>query len=336
VLRPDDEIVDIEVGNLKRFREDGIEQAVAPRRWANAIVPARGLMTITYTRQRAVFLAANAPGVYCPLVRIHRAQLLENRNQLFAFTMSDDALVIMEFEQASRRGSARPGSFVDRLVTARDAERAQLPAERREHLERIDLVVQAGSLGELWARPSGPVRAGLGDGAVLSGPGRDDSAGTKIDEDVWGRLAAIIWAAHELNREAFVARLRSFADEVELRGHQRAGLYLWYLLRNALGGKVGGRVPTDAELARISRDYAGKFSTVVDADRPLLEDTFRKVFERLPLTKQIGPGELLVLGSAAIGVLYGDPDAELSRMKPHLGSWWQKHAEKFHSQGVHR
>lgn len=162
------------------------------------------------------------------------------------------------------------------------------------------------------------------------------NADSVLDEEVWDRLIGIVTAAHEMDKASFVARARSFAEEVPLPGHQRAGLYLWYLLRNALGGKVGGRVPTDAELTRISRDYVARFSTVVDADRPILEDTFRHVFERAPLKKEITPGELLVLGPAALGVLYEDPDAELSRMKPHLNNWWRKHAEKFHSQGLLR
>ena len=156
------------------------------------------------------------------------------------------------------------------------------------------------------------------------------------DEEVWDHVAGMIRAARKMDREMFAARGRSFADEVKLPGHQRAGLYLWYLLRNALGGKVGGRVPTDAELARISRDYFARFSALVDADQAAMEDTFRKVFERAPLKEEISPGGLLVLGLAALGVLYEDPDAELGRMKPHLDRWWRKHAEKFHSQGLLR
>ncbi|HEX6452160.1 MAG TPA: hypothetical protein VF060_22205 [Trebonia sp.] len=259
-------------------------------------------------------------------------QLLENHNQLFAFTRVYDALTLMEFEQAN----VRQGGFVGRLVTHRDAERANLPAERREHLERIDLVMQTDSLGELWARPSGPVRIESDDVAAPSGPDQGGSAGARIDEDVWERLAGIIRAAHEMDREVFAALTRSFGTEVELRGHQRGGLYVWYLLRNALGGKVGERVPTDAELVRISHDYVGGFSAVTGAGRNVLEDLFWKVFERAPLTKEVGPGDLFVLGSASLGVLYESPDAELRRMKPHLTNWWQKHAGKFHSQGLVR
>jgi hypothetical protein len=162
------------------------------------------------------------------------------------------------------------------------------------------------------------------------------NADSVVDEEVWDRLTEMIRAAHELNREAFAVLTRSFADEMKLPRQQRAGLYLWYLLRNARGGMVGGRVPTDAELARISRDYFARFSAVVDADRPTIEDVFRKVFERAALKKEIGPGALLVLAPAALGVIYPDPDAELSRMKPHLNRWWQKHSEKYHSQGLLR
>jgi len=61
-------------------------------------------------------------------------------------------------------------------------------------------------------------------------------------------------------------------------GTKRAGLYLWYLLWNALGGKVGGRVPADAELAHISRDHFARFGALVDADRPILEDLFRSAW----------------------------------------------------------
>lgn len=162
------------------------------------------------------------------------------------------------------------------------------------------------------------------------------NADSVLDEDVWGRLVEIIAAAHESDKDTFLARAWSFSNEVKLPGKQRAGLYVWYLLRNALGGKVGGRVPTDAELAHLSRDYFAGFNALVDADRPILEDTFRKVFERAPLEKEIDPGELLVLAPAAIGVLYDDPDEELSRMKPHLTKWWQKHSAKYHSQGLLR
>lgn len=162
------------------------------------------------------------------------------------------------------------------------------------------------------------------------------NADNALDEGVWDRLTEIITAAHEMRRDSFFALTRSLVDEVVLSGQQRAGLYLWYLLRNALGRKAGGRGPTDAELAFIADDYFARFSVLVGTDVAVLEDLFRKVFERAPVKKEISPGELLVLAPAALGILYEDPGAELSRMKPRLNSWWQRYAEKFHSQGLLR
>ena len=155
-----------------------------------------------------------------------------------------------------------------------------------------------------------------------------------LEEEIWDRLVELIRAAHEMDLEVFQALQWTFAKEVKLPGQHRAGPFLWYLLRNALGGKVGGRAPTDAELELISRDYSARFGVLVKADRTVLEDTFRTVFERAPLKKEITPAELMVLAPAALGVLYEDPDAELSRMKPHLDRWWQKYSEKLRSQGL--
>jgi hypothetical protein len=162
------------------------------------------------------------------------------------------------------------------------------------------------------------------------------NADSVLDEEVWGRLTEIIQDADQLNREAFAAHGRSFGDEMKLPAQQRAGLYVWFMLRNALGGTVGGRVPTDAELAQISRDYFARISVLVDADQTTMEDVFRKVFERPPLKQEIGPAALLVLALAALGVIYPDPAVELSRIKPHLNRWWQKHSEKYHRQGLLR
>ena len=71
VLKPDDELLDIEVSNLRRYRDNGIDKAVTPKRWANVVPLTRGLMTITYTRQHALFLqvsawrATSGPGFTC-------------------------------------------------------------------------------------------------------------------------------------------------------------------------------------------------------------------------------------------------------------------------------
>jgi len=84
-----------------------------------------------------------------------------------------------------------------------------------------------------------------------------------LDEEIWDRLVELIKAAHAMDADTFRARQRSFAREVKLPGQHRA-----------LGGKVGGRVPTDAELELISHDYFLSFGALVNADRTVLEDTY--------------------------------------------------------------
>lgn len=155
-LRPYDVLLDLDVGKLKRLRSNGAEKAVARKGWLNTLPPTRGMMILTYTWQQALFLA-DGLGVNCPLVQIHRTQLLDNQNQLFAFTRDDGTLTILEFEPAGRAGrSAQPGRLVNQLLTTRDAVRAKLSAEERETLERIDLLVQRLSLDKLWAMPPAP------------------------------------------------------------------------------------------------------------------------------------------------------------------------------------
>src|SRR5215469_11259879 len=139
-LKPDDVLLDIEVGNLKRFRDNGLDKpVVTPKRWARAIPAARGIMTVTYTLEQVLFLS-DGLAVNCALIRVHRAQLLDDQHQLFAFAGRGSELVLLELDPASR-GSVRRARFQHRLLAYRDRERAKLPAEARQRLDRIDTVV---------------------------------------------------------------------------------------------------------------------------------------------------------------------------------------------------
>ena len=95
-------------------------------------------------------------------------------------------------------------------------------------------------------------------------------------------------------------------------------------------------MPSDVDLSRISRENFARFRILADVDQSILEDLFRKAFERPPLRKKISPGELLVLAPAALGVLYGDPDSELKAVKPRIVEWWKKYAEDFYREGLIR
>jgi hypothetical protein len=332
-LRPDDVLLDIEAGNLKRFKDNGTEKPVSRGGWANAVSLTRGLMTITYTRQRALFLSSGG-GVYCPLVCIHRAQLLENRNQLFAFTL-DGALAVMEFEQASRRGSTRPGSFIDQLVTVRDAERARLPAETRESLERIDLVVQTHSLGELWDRPSAPVSMEPDEVAALSGPERADSAGDGIDDVAWNRLGVLVTAASRRDAVGFAQTILWRPPGFGLAGHQRTGIYLLYLLSFRVRDVLQTGKPTTEQLRELAaRTYPALRQILSQAPQEHLEEALRTAFQMPALGAGIKPGEFGVLAAATLGLLLDDPEQYLAAIRPQAASWWQRNHASFVRQGL--
>jgi len=57
-LKPDDPLLDVEVGNLRRFRDNGVDKpVVTPKNWAGAIPAVRGLTTVTYTSLQCLFLS---------------------------------------------------------------------------------------------------------------------------------------------------------------------------------------------------------------------------------------------------------------------------------------
>jgi hypothetical protein len=50
--------------------------------------------------------------------------------------------------------------------------------------------------------------------------------------------------------------------------------------------------------------------------------------------RKVRGGMAVVMGSAALGVLLGDPETELTEMRPHLAAWWQAHADEFSDPNV--
>ena len=334
-LRPDDVLLDIEVGKLQRLRGNGIEKAVPRKGWTNALPLTRGMMISTYTRQQALFLA-DGLGVNCPLACIHRAQLLENRNQLFAFTRNDGALTILEFEPANRRGT-RPGSFVNQLVTIRDAERAKLPAEKRESLERIDLVVQTYSLEELWARPPAPASMEPDDVATLSRPERGDSTGDGIDDVAWNRLRAMVTAANRRDAVGYGQTVLWQPPDFGLAGHQRTGIYLLYLLWSRVREVLVLQTskPTTEQLHDLAvRTYPALQQILDLAPQEHLEEALRSAFQMPALGAGIKPGEFGVLAAATLGLLLDDPEQYLATLRPRVASWWERNHASFVRQGL--
>jgi hypothetical protein len=156
-----------------------------------------------------------------------------------------------------------------------------------------------------------------------------------IDQGVWDGLEEGILAAQRLDGQEYGRLMAAFSENVSLAGQQQAGLYVWYLLRNVVGGIAGG-MPSESFLHDISINHTGGFEKVAKADSSLLEDALRKVFELPPKVKDVGPGGLLFLAPAACGVLLADSGYELSVLKEKLNKWWMRSSNNFYNKGLRR
>lgn len=88
-----------------------------------------------------------------------------------------------------------------------------------------------------------------------------------FDEVIWDRICGLIDSAHDVDQKKYWALMQSLDAEFDLRRMQYAVLYLWILLRVALSGKVGGKVPTGDDFSRISSGCFANFPILTAADR---------------------------------------------------------------------
>lgn len=170
-------------------------------------------------------------------------------------------------------------------------------------------------------------------GAALPAGRKMESPAESVDEVAWSHLSGMIGAAHRLDHADYVARARALGAE-SLARQQRAGLYVWFLLRNAVGEVIEWRVPSDEDLERVARDHARGFRILTGGDAKALENVLRQAWRRSQREKKLTPGEMLVVGGAAIGLLCHDAGGSLNRMKPQLDEWWRKHAGDYLKGGL--
>jgi hypothetical protein len=333
-LKPSDALLDIEVGNLKRFRDNGIDKPVmTPKRWARAIPAARGIMTVTYTLEQVLFLS-DGLAFNCALIRVHRAQMLDDQRQLFALSGRSGELVLLELESASR-GNVQPGRFQDRLVAFRDQERAKLPAEDKQRLEQIDAVVEGQSIEDLWARPSAPIGMLPGDVDQLAGLGALTGQQDGIDEAAWNRLRLLAKAASRMDAGGYGETMMWAPPGFGLPGQHRTGVYLLYLLSFRVKEVLQTNHPTPEQLHNLAETTYPRFRAVLDRAQEMhLEETLRSAFEMPPVATGVTPGEFTVFAAAALGLLLDDPDRELALIRPRLASWWNRHHDSFVRQGL--
>jgi hypothetical protein len=332
-LKPDDVILDVEVGKLKRFRDNGVDTPIVTRNRLARVVPlARGLMNIAYTREQVLFLS-DGLAVNCHVGWVHRAELDRDNNQVFVFARRASPLAILAFEAISERDSKQPSTFVDRLLAVRDEERATLPPATREQLESQDQALRSRSIDELWELPAHHLKrwnaasANPMDRAALDAFEPEET----LSEARWQILSDAIIAAHEGDSDAMRAAAMRLETDVPAEGHAPA--YVWYLLRYVIADYLGRR-PELKDLQEIARYRHREFSQVVQGSARALEDELCTAFGMAGPGQEVTGGTFVVLGIAALGVLLKDPAAQLASIKPGMADWWQRKGQDMVREGV--
>ena len=170
------------------------------------------------------------------------------------------------------------------------------------------------------ARASSQARAGDG-----------NRAGDGLDGLSWDALCQSMAAAHSGNAEAHLAPLLRY--ERAAPEDTSAGIYLWFLLRYRVAELLGRR-PGREDLQAVAERYYPQFAKLIRGDKSQFEDTLLTVFSLAPEDRKVKGGDAVVMGSAALGVLLDDPEAELAAMRPHLAEWWQANAHEFRELGA--
>jgi hypothetical protein len=192
---------------------------------------------------------------------------------------------------------------------------------------RSPLVAHAGIWLRLWALFSW-ARLRPGEGLPVtrkSGrwrPARYSSDG--IDEEVWQRLADVLAVANRGDGDTFLRLLKRFDTWSDERRDQAAS-YLFYLLRYRVA-EILGRRPAAEDLNDLAGRTHPKYAKVVRESVTTLEDTLRAVFMMAPTGTQQWGARLFVSGTAAAGVLFSDPSADLAPIRPHLAAWLSRDA----------
>lgn len=158
----------------------------------------------------------------------------------------------------------------------------------------------------------------------------DTHAGDGLDTLNWELLRQSVTAAHQGDADAHVAALHRLEEEAPIDA--KVGAYLWFLLRYRVADLLGRR-PEERDLRELAMRFYPKFSKLIRGDQRQLEDTLLTVFEFAPEDRKVKGGRAVVMGSAALGVLLDNPEADLIAMRPHLAKWWQRNVDEFRDLG---
>lgn len=203
--------------------------------------------------------------------------------------------------------------FAERLGAQAAQRRGRLPgAERRvarEWLTELDL---AGVLA-----PGGAP-------GVDPGPGGGSKPGGALDRAAWLRLAQVVAAVHRGDPRAHTFELRSWDEQLTQRQVRLATLYLVQMLRmrleHVLGEAHADRVPT------LAHELHPAWARFIRGDAGRLADTLRTALSLTPAGPPVTGADFLFAGTAALGGLLGEPQAELVALRQRLSRWSASHA----------
>jgi len=157
-----------------------------------------------------------------------------------------------------------------------------------------------------------------------------------LDELRWRTLCKMIIAASMGDPTAAHRACSQLAERrpAEPRdGH--AAVYLWFLIRYRVL-ELLGRTPTEDDLHDLAVRFNPRFARVArqDRDPDLLQRTLRTYYELTTLDDEVAGGLVVVAGTAALGAMLDNPQAQLEAMRPHLAKWLRDNGEYLRNIGL--
>jgi hypothetical protein len=144
-----------------------------------------------------------------------------------------------------------------------------------------------------------------------------------LDDELWGRLAAVIAAANRGELNTMVRLFYQFDEGLSESMRCETRQYVWYVLRYSVAEAVGHR-PTADDLHELAVRVYPQYARVLDVPVMTLEDTFRIFFRMPQLGDRLAGSRLIVASVAAVGVLLDDPVKALAKIRPSLAAWLRR------------
>ena len=144
-----------------------------------------------------------------------------------------------------------------------------------------------------------------------------------IDSDAlaWVAFSDAVRAAQRSDTSAHVEALRRLTPRLDLA--QRAGMFVWYALRYRTVAILGDS-PLEEDIASITADAYRHVSALAHVDESRVRDTLLTAFGLIEPGRRVVRGDFVVIGTALLGALVDDVDAELKQMHEDMAEWYAR------------